>query len=378
MKKSIFLLAILGAFTGAVQAQSNVTLFGLLDAGVNYISNDGGKANWTATSGVLSGNRWGLRGVEDLGGGLKAMFQLESGFLLANGVAIPGGLLFGRQAWIALSSGTAGTVTLGRQYDTLVEYVQPVTGVQYSGLAHPFDNDNLDNVFRLANAIKYTSIDYYGFKFGGLYSFSNSPRTGVSPSGFSNNRAWSLGAGYANGPFNLAAGYLHLNNPNFTANGAVSPLYTTVTGAGLAGAVTRENVWAAGGTYAIGRTKVGLVYSHSRFDSLADTLKFDNYEVHAGYQMTPAMLLGARYTFTNSKLDSTGAKRKFHQIELSGDYALSKRTDVYLLGAYQKAAGDATNAVITPDTFGAGGPIGSDASTSKSQALVRLGLRHKF
>ncbi len=131
---------VLTIVANAAYAQSSVTLYGLLDAGVNYISNDRGKANWTQTDGVLNGNRWGLKGVEDLGGGMKAVFQLENGFD-GSGNLKQGGRLFGRQAFVGLSSDTYGMITMGRQVDLTVEYVNPLSSLVFTGLGHPFDNE---------------------------------------------------------------------------------------------------------------------------------------------------------------------------------------------------------------------------------------------
>ncbi|WP_168788518.1 porin [Paraburkholderia aromaticivorans] len=384
MKKTTYSLVLLGTFSIAnAYAEGSVSLYGVLDAGVNYISNDGGKANWTMTTGVLQGNRWGLKGIEDLGGGMRAIFQIENGFSLGSGALGQGGREFGRQAWVGVSSDRYGTVTLGRQYDSVVDYVQVLSSIVYTGLAHPFDNDNLDNDFRINNAIKYTSSNYGGFKFGGLYAFSNAPN-GTEGSGFASNRTWSLGASYSGGALSLGAGYIHLNAPNSNTTGAVSGDYINVTNtsalhaAGLASAVLREDVWAAAANYQFSALKFGLVYSHSKFNSAQDSLKFDNYEANVSYQITPFALLSGSYCFTDGKLDSSGVEPKYHQVTLTGDYFLSKRTDVYLIGAYQRAAGGATVASIAPDTFGAGGSYAPDASTSKNQLLIRLGIRHKF
>jgi predicted porin len=385
MKKQLLFLAVLGsAMAGAAHAQSSVTLYGVLDAGFNYISNDGGKTNWTMTTGVLQGNRWGLKGVEDLGGGLRAIFQLENGFTLANGNLGQGGRLFGRQAWLGVSSDRFGTVTLGRQYDSVVDYIQQFSGIPYTGLAHPFDNDNLDNDFRVNNSVKYTSPEFRGLKFGGLYGFSNSANTGAANSGFATNRVWSLGASYTAASLSLGAAYLHLNSPNSNTVGAISGDYINVTRTsalgvnGLATPVTKSDILGVGAAYSFNGGKLGLVYSHSKFESNTDRLSFDNYEVNANYFITPALSLSGIYSFTDGKLSSTGKSPKYHQVQLIGDYFLSKRTDIYLLGAYQRAAGDATVASIAPDTFGTGGAAAPDASTSINQVLVRIAMRHKF
>ncbi|WP_206996901.1 porin [Trinickia mobilis] len=369
---SLFVLLII--YANAAYAQGSVTLYGLMDAGVNYISNDRGKANWTQTNGMVNGNRWGLKGAEDLGSGMKALFQLENGFS-GSGTLAQGGRLFGRYAWVGLSSDTYGMVTMGRQIDLTVEYIEPLSSLAFTGIAHPFDNDNMLNEVRLNNAIKYTSPNLGGFKFGAQYAFSN------SADGFAANRGWGLGAGYTRGPLALGVSYLHLNAPDSNTSGAVVGDYinenVTTTSAlqqnGLPSAVLREQVWAAGVNYQLSTVRLGFVYSHSMRNSAADTLKFDNYDVNVTYQITSAFFLSGSYTFTDGKLDPIGAEPKYHQASLMFDYFLSKRTDVYLLSVYQHAAGAATIAAIAPDAYG-----GTGRSTSKNQTLIRLGLRHRF
>jgi len=203
MKKTLMVAALTGVFATAAQAQSSVTLYGLIDAGITYTNNQQGHSNFKATSGSVNGSRWGLRGAEDLGGGLKAIFVLENGFNIFNGTLGQGGREFGRQAFVGISGEQYGAVTLGRQYDSVVDYLGPLalTGTQYGGtqFAHPFDNDNLDNSFRVNNSVKYTSANFGGFKFGGMYGFSN------EAGGFADNRAYSVGASYNYGPLNIAA-----------------------------------------------------------------------------------------------------------------------------------------------------------------------------
>ncbi|WP_233852967.1 porin [Paraburkholderia sp. HD33-4] len=382
-KSKLIGAAVIGVMAGAAHAQSSVTLYGLLDQGINYISNDGGHANWTNTSGVLNGPRWGLKGSEDLGGGLKAIFTLENGFSISSG-ALAQGRMFARQSYVGLSSARFGSVTLGRQYDSIIDYVQSLPSSNiYIGVGHPFDNDNLINSFRINNSIKYSSIDYNGLTFGGLYGFSNTPSNGEA-SGFAANRAWSLGANYKNGGLALAAGYIRLSSPNENTTGAIVGDYnnfspTSALGsAGLPGAVQRQAIFATGISYQLSAVHLAFVYSNSRISSTGDNLTFSNYDVNMGYQIRPDVLLAATYTFTDGKLDSTGAKPKYHQVGLLGDYFVSKRTDLYLLGVFQRAAGDAPVASIAPDSYGAGGSFAPDASTSKSQLLLRAGIRTKF
>jgi Outer membrane protein (porin) len=99
-------LAIAGALSSAAHAQSSVTLYGLISAGVGYATNQGGKNAWQALSGTNQNPRWGLKGVEDLGGGTTAIFQLENGFNVMTGTASQNGREFGRQAFVGLASKT--------------------------------------------------------------------------------------------------------------------------------------------------------------------------------------------------------------------------------------------------------------------------------
>ena len=121
---------------GGVCAQGSVTLYGLLDEGINYVSNvqtaKAGAPNgrtgapvWSMTSGVLQASRWGLRGTEDLGDGYKAIFVIENGFDVGTGRFQQGGTFFGRQAYVGLTSPKWGSVSLGRQYDSIVDMIGP-------------------------------------------------------------------------------------------------------------------------------------------------------------------------------------------------------------------------------------------------------------
>src|SRR6201985_2680973 len=128
MKKTLLLAGITSLCASAAYAQSNVTLYGLFDAGVTYPSNDQRQsgANVRATGNQTSGSRFGLSGAEDLGGGIKAIFKLESGFDPFNGTA-DNGRLFNRQGGAGISGPAWGAVTLGRQYDSSVDYLSPLS-----------------------------------------------------------------------------------------------------------------------------------------------------------------------------------------------------------------------------------------------------------
>src|SRR5450830_737338 len=113
MKKSLIALSVLAAISGVAQAQSSVTIYGVVDMAFQAESKAGVK-KYAIDSGEQAGSRLGFKGTEDLGGGLKAIFDIEAGILGDSG-ASQGGLTFGRQSWVGLT-GDFGTVKAGRQY----------------------------------------------------------------------------------------------------------------------------------------------------------------------------------------------------------------------------------------------------------------------
>lgn len=196
MEVSIGAVAPLLLLASAAHAQSSVTLYGLIDEGFNYTSNAGGHSGYQMVSGDTVGSRWGLRGTEDLGGGIKAVFRLENGFNVNSGGLSNGGREFGRQAYVGLSSDRFGTITLGRQYDPTQDLWSGLTGVGgWAGdvASHPFDNDNADWDTRFNNAVKYVSPTYRGLTGEAMHAFSN------AAGGFANNRMYSAAGQYQNG-----------------------------------------------------------------------------------------------------------------------------------------------------------------------------------
>jgi predicted porin len=386
MKKSLLALAALGTFAGVAHAQSSVTLYGIVDAGFVYNNNSGGNKLYSTSAGNLQGDRWGLRGTEDLGGGLKALFVLENGFNAYTGKLGQGGDEFGRQAYVGLSS-QFGTVTLGRQYDSVVDYTGAFeVGSQWASFyaAHPGDLDNMNNSNRVNNSIKYASNNYSGITFGGLYSLG-----GVAGQ-FNRNQIFSGGLGYAQGPLQLGAAYLNVKNPNYSFfgnNSTSSATGSNMTGSqvysGLASAKTQQVISAAG-AYTFGAATVGATYSNTQFKDLGQTAvagqpagsktggdaKFHNAELNFKYQLTPALLLGAAYDYTKGY---SVANEKIHQGVLGADYFLSKRTDLYADAIYQHASG--TNSVGGAATAQING---LSASSTSNQVAAVVGIRHKF
>lgn len=387
MKKSLLAVAALGAFATAAQAQSSsVTLYGIIDEGITYNSNAGGSRQYALAGGIMQGSRWGLRGSEDLGGGLKAIFTLENGFDPSSGRLLQGGLMFGRQAFVGLSHAQYGTVTLGRQYDSVVDYVaQTAVGTQWGGTysTHPGDVDNFNNTFRANNSIKFTSANYSGLTFGGMYSLG-----GIAGS-FNQNQIWSAGLGYKNGPLVFGAAYLNARNPNagfFTNTPAASNATSALSSPVISGynSAKTYQVIGTGAAYTFGAATLGLNYSNVKFKdigqssgtnplNLSGTMTFNGVEANFKYQLTPALVGGIAYDYTKSSSVAGQSGAKYHTVSLGADYFLSKRTDVYIMGQYMKASGtDSTgrSAVAALNNL--------TASSSDRQGAVRIGVRHKF
>jgi predicted porin len=382
-KNMLFALAATGVVAIPMQAfaQSTVTLYGSIDEGLQYTSNVKGKSNIETTSGQDSGDRWGLKGVEDLGGGLKTLFQIENGFNLNTGNLNNGGRIFGRQAYIGLQSDSLGTVTVGRQYDPLVDLLGPLTANgNWAGslLSHVYDNDNTDNSIRVSNSVKFVSNKYAGFTFEGMYAFSN------AAGGFADNRLYGLAGQYVNGAVTVAGAYLQVNgNANTNAGGAVSSADTDFT-------AQRNQIYGGGINYALtSAATVGFIYTHTNLTNVsgseyfgnlsnpASTLRFNNFEVNAKYQFTPAFYGGLMYTYTMAHYDSVAGQARPHWGNFGGmlDYNLTKRTDVYMQVAYQRASH--TPGFAAP--LGQAVLVGTDApSSSLNQTAVLVSFRHLF
>lgn len=393
LKKAI-VLATSGLASVPAWAQSSVILYGVVDAGISYVNNVAsapggvGARKIQETSGVGAPSRWGFRGVEDLGGGNSAVFVLENGFSVASGTQLQGSRLFGRQAYVGLSNNTLGTVTLGRQYDSVVDYVGSFVSsrqwaTQYG--SHVGDIDNLYTTFRINNTVKYTSPTYRGLSFGGLYAFSNQAASSAG-TGFSNNSAWSVGGSYAAGPLSLGAGHLHLSSPSAggtngsNTGGAIVGDYTSATDIFYTRPVKTQDVTGAGVAYELNAATLGFAYTFAKL-RYVDTSSFSlsNYEANARYQFTPSFLAGVAFIYSDGRVSGApdianvtdGTHPRWAQINLGGQYFLSKRTTAYLAAVYQKALGDALTATID----NVGGPTGAN---SRYQVAVTAGVRVKF
>jgi len=385
MKKTLLAAALLAGFAGAASAQNSVTLYGVLDGGLRYnkvsIDNGTGASNFGLSYGNQSGNRFGLRGVEDIGGGNRVTFQLESGFEFGNGTLQQSGRIFGRQAWLGLENTKWGYVRIGRQTNFATEYVGiPVdpfgTGGGQLNMGAAFGAANTD---RLSNTIKYQTPNMSGFQAGLGYSFATGNTAaytaaaggGTSGSGYNfatqnNARQLTLGARYMNGPVYVAASWDKVYAPESKGeNASISS-------------------WNIAGTYDFKVVKLALGYGQTRdgailgqgsgvsgagsFSNLgagngdlifAPAVGTNSYIVGATVPVNPVSRVLLSWTLLTPNTNMKDAYNAQNQsaYNIAYTYDFTKRTNMYAQFGYM------TN-------------IGT-VDTAKS-TLVTLGMRHQF
>jgi len=360
MKKTLLAAALLAGFAGVAQAETSVTLYGIIDTGIGYNKvkgPDGYSASRVGMiNGVQNGSRWGLRGSEDLGDGLRAVFQLESGFDSGNGQSAQGSRLFGRQATIGLASDSWGQLDFGRQTNIASKYFGSIDpfGAGF-GQANIGVGLSSTNTVRYDNMVMYQTPSFSGFQFGVGYSFSaddtkdgrENPITGVrapSQTGFrtaDNTRAITAGLRYVNGPLNVALSYDQLNASNNLPQAAVD-------------ATPRSYV--IGGSYDFEVVKLALAYGRttdgwfggqssvtgSGIPGFGSNLFADGFKANSYLLGLSAPIGGASKVFgswqmvdpSNDKL--TGGDDKMNVFSLGYTYDLSKRTNLYAYGSYAK------------------------------------------
>ena len=208
MKKTLVAMAVM-AVAGAASAQA--TLYGVLDAGIQMTTTTtggvdvaGGNVGLQQNGSFMNGNRWGLKGTEDLGGGMSALYQLENGFTIDNGKLSQGGRLFGRQAYVGLSGGF-GTVTLGRQYTGLDTLWGTYDAGEYgsnSAMSFAWNGGTVGDIGRIDGMIQYSTPAMSGFSASIQYAPGEDKATGQDASSYTG-----LLVGYAAGPLSAHLAY---------------------------------------------------------------------------------------------------------------------------------------------------------------------------
>jgi len=330
MKTSLIAAAALMTLSDISHAQSNLTIYGIADAGL--VRESGGpNGNVTALGGgVASGSRLGFKGKEDVGGGLSANFLLENGFNSDNGTLGQGGLLFGRQMYVGLS-GDFGAVKMGRQYSPYYLALRDVADPFAAGLAGRAGNIMATNT-RVNNMINYITP-----KFGGFFA---DLAYGLGEVAGDAQKSRTIGAaiGYEQGPAAIKLAHHQLNNATATdrtKNTLLTARYKLSVAEGSIG-------------YAINK---GLGAADSRDFILGVSVPFG-----------PNRLLGSYIRHD----DRTTTNRDAHQWAIGYFYGLSNRTDFYV--AYARINND----------NGADFKVGNATDTGTGNKAFNLGVRHTF
>jgi len=345
MKKSLLALAVLTAVSGAASAQSSVTLYGKVDLGMVYDAGGPGKSVRLA-SGVTGGSRIGFKGVEDLGGGNKFSFQLETGYCADSAAAAPGGANFctggnnfmGRQAHGDLT-GSFGALSAGRQYSLGFNNLATIDpfGAGFAGQAN---NVNAAGVYlvdpsgiRLNNSVTYSTPNMGGFT--GSLEAAFGEVTGNWQSG----RETGAGVNYASGPAYAGVSWYDVSN--------------------AAGTGAAKKVLTFGGSYDFGVIKI-----HALGQKVSGTTALDIFNIMGGVTVPLAGgNLLASYVRHN---DRTSADKDGNQFGIGYQYPLSKRTSLY------------TSFARIQNHNGAGFLVGNATETGTGNKGFNAGVVHNF
>lgn len=335
MKKSLLALAVLGAFAGAAQAQSSVEIYGSVDAGLRSSDDGTDRKLGMNSAGTYNSNRIGFRGTEDLGGGLKARFLLESRFATGTGSLgqgaepaannpVPTGdrptgstQLFNGNSYVGLG-GDWGWVDMGRQYTPQFDVIGTYDpfNYKYTGILAPVQQNG--GLTRFNNSIKYRGN--FG-PVGVIVAHGLGEQAGNTGGG----AATSIGGTFGTGPFNVGAAY--------------------TTRANVADTADQKN-WTVGGAFKTGPMRIAAGYINDQRDAGYPTATGDREQktawVGGSFAVTPAFELAAGYfkwdveTTTGGVTSEAGSA---NQAMFGGTYALSKRTNFYAEYDFAKPKG---------------------------------------
>lgn len=363
MKYSILAFGMIATACSTVQAQSNITIYGMLDAGVEHLSNVAGSGGLTRMPGlgVSVPSRLGFRGTEDLGGGLKAIFTLESGFGTDSGTLNQGGRFFGRQAFVGLS-GEWGSLTLGRQYSMLFwsQLDADILG------PNAYGSGSLDSYLpnaRADNAIAYRGM-LNGLTLGATYSFGRDTVNVSSPSGTncagenaadrSACRQWSAMIKYDTPVWGISAAIDEIRG----GAGAF---------AGLSSSSMKDRRSTVAGWAKYDALKIGAGVIFRSNDAAPATRRSNLWYAGASYTVTPALILDSQVF----RLDYKNSTNQALLYAVRGTYHLSRRTALFATAGHIANDGTLTLSV-------SGAAAGSSTVAGGSQTGVAVGMRHSF
>ena len=382
MQKKIIALAIAGLASTAAFAQTNVTIYGSVDAGYSYrfdpetkAARNSGNSNSRSSidTGNHGGNRLGFKGTEDLGNGLKAVFLLEQGFTFDGSSATnsQGGRTFGRQAYVGLTGGF-GTAIAGRLYTpffSLWSSVDPFGAGTVGEARNVWSSgggvDGLLDPVRVDNAVAYVSPNFGGFDV--TLAYSNGTGIGDAATAENannnarNNTVYAVLAKYAAGPVNVG-----LN------------VHRIAAGSGIANSTAKSvDNYTLAGTFDAKVVKVHALATYNVVDSSASRADFtgSNYMLGLSVPVGKATIkTSVNYSDYNGEANS-GLKGVAVQYALGADYALSKRTNVYTAYALQDSqSARAATSMGTADVSN----NGMAGTANPFQQGFQVGVRHQF
>jgi predicted porin len=383
MQKKLIALAVASLASGAAFAQTNVTMYGIADAGYVWSQGDAAVTGTNKFSGVqsglLSGSRLGFKGEEALGNGLKAIFTLEYSLNIDNnsGVGSTGGLN-ARQQFVGLAGGF-GQIALGRQYSPGYQATannDPAGGALFEPqsfmTAQAGNTITPNSGARWDNALSYTSPNWGGFTGKAIYSFGeNSSCTVATPTvadpsatttttslndrcvSTTDNSRYALGANFAAGAFNVDAVY--------QVRQSVMPV-GVLSNSALWGDDINE--WYVGGSFDLKFVK--LMASYQDQDD-KNRINNDNSTWSLG-AVIPVGNFGIHLAYAQTDFDSGAIDGKSNAAMVAGTYALSKRTTAY--AGYVWADNDR-------DSLGLG-PVGGVGAPNQTNNTFTVGMRHSF
>lgn len=353
---------IIGGFAAQAQAQSNVTIYGIVDAGI--VSERGGAAGSVTkvTSGIGSQSRLGFRGTEDLGNGLSAIFQIETGLKVDDGTLDnTNSALFNRQAFVGLKSKEAGTLTLGRQYTMLYNAMSQVAdpfGAGYAG--------SIKNLFpaagantRVSNAVVYATPVVSGFSAEALYALGE--QAGSTEAG----RQFGLGLNFSQAELNARLVYNNRNNDT-VASGTTAAVNRD-SGRNTLFAINYDfKVVKAYFAYGAdkGVNSAALPVANAYGYAVAPRASLDSNDILIGVQVPVGS--GTIMASAIRKNDKTNFNQDADQWAVGYLHALSKRTGAYI--AYAKIK----------NKNGAGYTVGNNNEAGTGDKAFNIGVRHTF
>jgi len=373
-KSVVATATLMGGWCTSANAQS-ITLYGVIDTGVEYLHNANAAGQSVVRMAGVTGevpSRWGLKGSEPLGDGYKAVFTLENGFNPSTGALGQGARLFGRQAFVGID-GPLGALTFGRQYSVFV------WGVLFSGdFIGPniYGGGSLDpwlGVPRHDNSVVYRK-SFGGLSVGASYSFgrdsigSNTPGEGSCAGAIPGNaeacREWSALLQYDAKNVGAAVAYDRQNG----GPGSAVNLFNGLTPLPMTGSGNRDSRLLVDGYLKFGNFKLGTAWVNRRVEvtSLATpSITSNQFELSGEYRITPALVADAMVQRIVNRQQDTRATMEM----LRATYSLSVRTAVYAQVAYLQNSKAAAYSV----SVGGGTP-----AKGMNQSAAMVGMQHSF